>query len=510
MSEPLLHYRSDLMVPRRVSVPTKTAMFVSHVNETPPTLVNKTTEIGVLGNTYLSTCQTSGFYKFVRFIGYGNLPDMKNGVSVVVRVIPRFDGFAPIFQGGLFCFVGPTGNPWFGLWQNNDGTTYTISTNPMGDGEFSANSGGPIAYQFVSGTAVDVVVTWTGNTTTNGVKVWYNGVVIAQGTANRNSTFDSLKGNLFESICVPNGYAQGMGNKFDLNEFAVYGEVIDPVAMGLIGSSRTQWLASTASDAMPTIPAVGNVKAGVSVGYGGTGTRTDASPNDTVVGASYGDPANPILGNYVEVPASKVEAPTAFGPNGSRVGELITGCDYPADDQVQDGVVFANGTRTGTYGKHIPSDNGYWAPTECQKEIFKVLAEDEDLIGMLGEVYGEDEGQVIQSTKVVDSVLDNTPFPYVTINIMPFLPRDNHTYDGLECEFQVNTFYQPGPNNTGRGSLAVQNIQKRIDQLLQKRSLCIDGWNTLQLRRSFINIETENDNVTKHGIQRYKLYIGEK
>lgn len=504
MSEPLIHYRSDLLVPRRVSVPTKTVMWVANNSETAPALINKTSEVGVIGNTYLNTCQITGYHKAARFIGYGNYPDMKSGISVVVRLIPRFDGFAPVNQGGLFCFVGATGSPWFGLWQNNDGTTYTISTNPMGDGEFSANSGGAIAYQFVSGTAVDVVVTWTGDTTTNGVKIWYNGVVIAQGTANRNSTFDSIKGNLFESICVPNGYAQGMGNKFDLNEFAVYGEVIDPVAMGLTGSSRTQWLTSTASDAMPTIPAIGNVKLGVAVGYGGTGTRTDASPNDTVVGASYGDPANPILGNYVEVPASKVEAPTAFGSNGSRMGELITGCDYPEEDEVQDGIIYANGTKTGTFGKHIPLTNGYWAPLESQKEIFKVLNSDLELNTLL---LNED----LSKQKVFDDVPQDESFPYVSMQIMPFNARDNHTYDGLECELQLNVFYQPGkPDNTGVGNRTVQLIQKRIDELIQKRKLCIDGWNVLQLRRTYINIETDTDSVTKQGIQRYKLYLGEK
>lgn len=149
----------------------------------------------------------------------------------------------------------------------------------------------------------------------------------------------------------------------------------------------------------------------------------------------------------------------------------------------------------------------YWAPLEVQKEVYLRLAQDADLIDLLG----EDSGTVSTSTKVFDFVPDNTSYPYVTLYILPFTPRDNSTFDGLECEFQIDVWYQPGSTgNTGRGNKPVQLIQKRIDTLLHNYELCIDGWNTLQSRRTLIDILTEDDNVTKHGIQRFNLLIGEK
>ena len=145
-----------------------------------------------------------------------------------------------------------------------------------------------------------------------------------------------------------------------------------------------------------------------------------------------------------------------------------------------------------------PELNTYWAPTEVQKEIYSLLNSDTELVALIG------------SDKVFDFVPDNTPFPYVTIYIMPFTDRGNATNEGLACEFQISVWYQPGGRNSGVGNLPVQLIQKRIDDLLQNNKLCINGWNTLQLRRTYIDIMTDIDNVTKHGIQRFRLFLGSK
>lgn len=148
-----------------------------------------------------------------------------------------------------------------------------------------------------------------------------------------------------------------------------------------------------------------------------------------------------------------------------------------------------------------------WAPLECQKEVYLKIAQDDEIIDLLG---GDSETDSI-STKVFDFVPDNTLTPYITIYILPFTDRGNATYQGLEVEFQINVHYRPGEgSNTARGNLPVHLIQKRIDELLHNKELCIDGWNSLQLRRSLITIETADDNVTKHGIQRFNLLIGEK
>lgn len=144
-----------------------------------------------------------------------------------------------------------------------------------------------------------------------------------------------------------------------------------------------------------------------------------------------------------------------------------------------------------------------FAPLEVQKEIYQVLINDPGIIDAVG-------GDFI-SPKVYDFVPDNTPTPYITLFVLPFNDRANATYEGFSAEVQINVFYRPNEgSNTARGNRPVYLIQEKIDNALHKKELCIDGWNTLQMRRSLITIETDPDNVTKHGIQRFNLLIGEK
>lgn len=148
-----------------------------------------------------------------------------------------------------------------------------------------------------------------------------------------------------------------------------------------------------------------------------------------------------------------------------------------------------------------------FAPLEVQKEIYLALAQDADIIDALGGDSGTDS----ISTKVFDFVPDNTITPYITIFVLPFTDRANATYEGFSAEVQINVHYRPGEgSNLARGNRPVYLIQEKIDTVLHKKELCIDGWNTLQMRRSLITIETDVDNVTKHGIQRFNLLIGEK
>ncbi len=108
--------------------------------------------------------------------------------------------------------------------------------------------------------------------------------------------------------------------------------------------------------------------------------------------------------------------------------------------------------------------------------------------------------------KVFDFVPDNTPYPYLVIQVLPWVDRGSHTYEGWACEFQITTWYRA----PGRGNLQVQTIQKRIDELLHRQDPCIGSdWNIIGLRRTFLDILTDDDNVTKQGLQRFNLLTGE-
>lgn len=145
-----------------------------------------------------------------------------------------------------------------------------------------------------------------------------------------------------------------------------------------------------------------------------------------------------------------------------------------------------------------------WAPQQVQISIYNRLTADSALMVLLGTT-------VAGTQKVFDHVPDNTDFPFVVIESKPWEDRGSHNTEGLSSEFAIHSWYQPGTSGfTGRGDKQIQLIQQRIDQLLHKYALVISGWNNLGLRRSVINILTEPDNVTKHGIQNFKLLIGEQ
>lgn len=337
MGEPRLHYQSDNLTPRRVSVPTSTKPFCVPA-ETVPALVAKTTEVGVIGNTYLNIFSSAANLRTIRFTGYGNVDNMANGVSVLVRLIPRFTGFNPASKGGMFAFTGVTNNPTLYLRSLADGRLQLVGVNSNFVSMFNLVS--VATHSFTSGTAVDVVITWTGTNATNGVKIYIDGVLLVQGTSSANSLFDDAKGQLFGSILAGSAWPQGDISGFDLNEFCIWNEVIDPTASGLnlVGPARTDWVTSTAWDAMPVIPAQDDVRNSVTYGLSSslTGTLVSPAENQVLDGVGFGASGTEFEGDVILPAAAKVKAPTAFGSGGALTGTLT----QPTADQVKDGVQF--------------------------------------------------------------------------------------------------------------------------------------------------------------------------
>lgn len=454
-------------------------------------------DINAIGGQTIDMSQAE-IPRVVLWPGFSNLPSATTKtISFGVRI--RFQTFN--INQRLFC-IGSSFNINSLSISAISGTDLILDASDGYQGLLS-----PVSYAHgLSSTTQynDIVVTWDGTNNVGAIKMYLNGVPLGTWTPTR-----GMQNTYCQSEIVLGGNnTVACNNQIYCNEIVIADEVWTPefIAATFIGPARTQFFATTPFDGL-SWPLPGKVVSGTSwneFGVAKNGARIDAPVGKVINTQSYGDPGAQLTGTYKPVPVDKVEAGYTFGTGAGEVGTLITGCDYPSEDDVVDGVVYANGTKTGTFGKHIPLTNGYWAPLETQKEIYRILSADVDLQTLLN-------NESLSRETIYDDVPQDVVFPYVSMVIMPFTPRDNATYDGLESDFQLNVFYQPGTSyNIPRGNKPVQLIQKRIDDLLQKRNLCIDGWNALQLRRSFVTIETDEDNVTKHGIQRYKLYLGEK
>jgi hypothetical protein len=149
-----------------------------------------------------------------------------------------------------------------------------------------------------------------------------------------------------------------------------------------------------------------------------------------------------------------------------------------------------------------------WAPEETQKAVYKALVEDVQLATLLGAytppVAPAVVGTIVQ--KVFSDVPQNFSYPYITISVLPMLDRGSHTHEGFEAEIQV-TVWTREPN---KGNKQCYQIQARVDSLLHKQTLCVVGWNNILCRRTFIDILTEGDSITKQGVQRFRFYLGQK
>lgn len=142
-----------------------------------------------------------------------------------------------------------------------------------------------------------------------------------------------------------------------------------------------------------------------------------------------------------------------------------------------------------------------WAPAETQSAIFTALRND----GSLSSLIGQDS--TVQ--KVFDHVPQGTNYPFVVMQINPWEDRGNHTGEGLSAVLTMHVWYQPGAgSNTGRGDKQTQLIQKRIDELIHKGQFQISGWRIVCCRRITVDIIPEPDNVTRHGVQQFKLFLG--
>lgn len=136
-----------------------------------------------------------------------------------------------------------------------------------------------------------------------------------------------------------------------------------------------------------------------------------------------------------------------------------------------------------------------FGPQEVQKTIFTILSTDATLQAALGGTLAD--------PRVYDFVPQEKSYPYVTIEIGPVTDRGSTTTEGLALEPQINVWHR------APGNKPVQDLQKIIDGLLHNKDICIDGFDLIVMRRSLIDLLTDPDSVTRHGVQRFKLFIGE-
>lgn len=102
---------------------------------------------------------------------------------------------------------------------------------------------------------------------------------------------------------------------------------------------------------------------------------------------------------------------------------------------------------------------------------------------------------------VYDAVPDRAAFPYVHIAEQTETPNDAMGKTGRDVTVTIHTWTQQ------RSKLSMQNIQNRVDALLDRWQPTVTGWNATEVLCEFSETLDEADGLTQHGIRRYGVHI---
>lgn len=438
---------------------------------------------GVFGDAYIAKRNNVGNVRGLVYPGFGNTWDTQ-AFAILWRIIPRWTGTPSVIMN--LCSIGSYSGSGLGKIEVSILTSGAIRvrTSNRNQSTLTLNDTSGTT-SFTSGTPVDIMFSWDGTTTSGAMKVSIDGVEL--------STMTAASAQVALESLVRTGIIIGAGvdtnhSDYDLNEFVIWDN-----AQTHTYATRTDFISPPSTG--DGIPATTNVKTGVSFYI----PSSFSAQSGTYDGSDrWSDPgeANVRLGTaYKANSTSNNKTGTLAGSTDPGVSNVRRGTQYNIEGVDKTGTLYAPPA--------APTNN--WAPSDVQVAIYNHLATDDSLITLLG----EDSGTVDISNKVFDHVPDRTAFPYVVIDIKPFEDRGNYSTEGLEATLTVHVWYQPGASGvTGRGDKAVQLIQKRIDEILHKSRMSISGWKNLILRRTLIDIIVEDDNVTRHGVQQFKLFIG--
>ena len=114
-----------------------------------------------------------------------------------------------------------------------------------------------------------------------------------------------------------------------------------------------------------------------------------------------------------------------------------------------------------------------------------------------------DQSSTLQNlvTDVYDFVPEGTAFPYVKIGEQTMVDNGTKNKQGTDFTIEVHTF------SRYRWSVEIKNIMSVVYDILQESSLSVSGASLINMRFEFSDIIKENDGLTTHGVQRFRVFV---
>ena len=101
---------------------------------------------------------------------------------------------------------------------------------------------------------------------------------------------------------------------------------------------------------------------------------------------------------------------------------------------------------------------------------------------------------------IYDFVPENTAFPYVKIGDQTMVDDGTKTKKGTDFTLMIHTF------SRYRGSKEIKEIMSLVYDVLHESSLSVSGAMN-NMRFEFSDIIKENDGLTTHGVQRFRVFV---
>lgn len=125
--------------------------------------------------------------------------------------------------------------------------------------------------------------------------------------------------------------------------------------------------------------------------------------------------------------------------------------------------------------------------SELQQTVFNALDQSSTLQNLVTDVY--------------DFVPESTAFPYVKIGEQTMVDDGTKDKKGSDFTLEVHTF------SRYRGSVEIKNIMSVVYDILHESSLSVSGASLVNMRFEFSDIIKENDGLTTHGVQRFRVFV---
>lgn len=108
-------------------------------------------------------------------------------------------------------------------------------------------------------------------------------------------------------------------------------------------------------------------------------------------------------------------------------------------------------------------------------------------------------------TALIDAVYDHVPqnptFPYVQIGDETAVPFDTHDSIGSEATITIHSW------SRYRGKKETKQIQREIYNALHRHALSVSGVTTVDCQWEFADSFIDDDGLTRHGVQRFRVIL---